>query len=59
MVFKGKWHEEPCAIKVLKRGSVRDTQEYRDLVVELGILAKLGLNPNLVGFQALPWHMRE
>ena len=49
-VLKGTWRNQPCAIKVLKHGFVRGTPEYRDLIVELGVLARLGPHPNLVGF---------
>ena len=49
-VFRGTWRNQHCAIKVLKYGFVRGTPEYRDLIVELGILARLGPHPNLVGF---------
>ena len=50
VVFKGLYRSKPCAIKVLKLGFARGTPEYRDLIVELGVLARLGPHPNLVGF---------
>ena len=50
MVYKGRCRNQPCAIKVLKRGFPKGTPEYRDLVIELGVLASLGPHPNLVGF---------
>ena len=49
-VYKGRCREQLCAIKVLKRGYPKGMPEYRDLVIELGVLASIGPHPNLVGF---------
>ena len=50
VVYKAKWREKTCAAKKLKLGTSAETQEYNDILVELEILATVGLHPNLVHF---------
>jgi serine/threonine protein kinase len=50
VVYKAKLRDKKCAAKKLKCASDGNSQEYNDLVVELGILATVGDHPNLVHF---------
>ena len=50
LVCKGSWRGQPCAIKKLKGGITKDSVQYQRLLMELTILAGVGVHPNIVGF---------
>ena len=50
IVYKASFRQRTCAAKTLKPGTRSDSQEYKDLLIELDVLATMRSHPNVVQF---------
>ena len=50
VVFKGIYRGKPCAVKMLKRGIKRDSDQYQRMLMELSILAIVKPHTNVIRF---------